>query len=156
MEGTGVYSYTEINSNRLWTRLNTAGNSYRHCRVAGEDPLSRNLQAKNALPPFEHVFQPTGIIFELVQDIIGMNLLTDFHDDWTINVASRVLTRFNYSHVFHTNVTIINLIQDIIETNHLTKFHEDWTISVVSRVITRQMLKPHNAQQTKGDHKSLP
>ncbi|KAH3695493.1 hypothetical protein DPMN_082953 [Dreissena polymorpha] len=39
-----------------------------------------------------HVFQPTGIMFELVQDIIGMNLLTEFHEDQTINVASRVLT----------------------------------------------------------------
>ncbi|KAH3834323.1 hypothetical protein DPMN_107646 [Dreissena polymorpha] len=26
-------------------------------------------------------------------DIIGINLLTKFHEDWTINVASRVLTR---------------------------------------------------------------
>ncbi|KAH3832268.1 hypothetical protein DPMN_105549 [Dreissena polymorpha] len=52
---------------------------------------------KNALPPGGHVFQPTCIIFKLVQDIIGMNLLTNhvfqantnlltkFHEDWTIN-----------------------------------------------------------------------
>ncbi|KAH3891284.1 hypothetical protein DPMN_015377 [Dreissena polymorpha] len=33
---------------------------------------------KNATPPVGHVFQPTGIILKL---------------DWTINVASRVLTR---------------------------------------------------------------
>ncbi|KAH3787166.1 hypothetical protein DPMN_165286 [Dreissena polymorpha] len=37
-----------------------------------------------------HVFQPTGIIFELTQDIIETNLLTKFHEDWTINVACRV------------------------------------------------------------------
>ncbi|KAH3788720.1 hypothetical protein DPMN_166868 [Dreissena polymorpha] len=43
---------------------------------------------KNALSPGSHVFQPTSIIFELVQDIIG-NLLTKFHEDWTINVASK-------------------------------------------------------------------
>ena len=54
---------------------------------------------KNAQPPGGHVFQPNRIIFELVQDIIGMNLLTKFHEDWTINVASRVLTRFYYSHI---------------------------------------------------------
>ncbi|KAH3872370.1 hypothetical protein DPMN_035586 [Dreissena polymorpha] len=83
---------------------------------------SRVLTRKNALPPGGHVFQPTNIIFELVQDIIGMNLLTNdnkillkpykenasplgshvfqantnlltkFHEDWTINVASRELT----------------------------------------------------------------
>ncbi|KAH3719357.1 hypothetical protein DPMN_062189 [Dreissena polymorpha] len=33
---------------------------------------------KNAPPPGVHVFKPTSIIFEHVQDIIGMNLLTKF------------------------------------------------------------------------------
>ncbi|KAH3816640.1 hypothetical protein DPMN_118158 [Dreissena polymorpha] len=76
-----------------------------------------------------------------------MNLLTKFHEDRTINVASRVLTRFYYSHIrknappldshfFQENVTIFELIQDIIKTNRLTKFHEDWTINVASRVLT--------------------
>ncbi|KAH3796487.1 hypothetical protein DPMN_150055 [Dreissena polymorpha] len=114
-----------------------------------QDIIGTNLQSKflltrkNAPPPSGNVFQPTGIIFELVQDIIGMNLLTKFHEDPTINVASRVLTRFYYSHirknvlllgshVFQANVTIFKLIQDIIETNLLTKFHEDWTINVAS------------------------
>ncbi|KAH3859539.1 hypothetical protein DPMN_102356 [Dreissena polymorpha] len=84
---------------------------------------SRVLTRKNAPPPGSHVFQPTGIIFELriigptdrhngmKNDIIRMNLLTKFHEDWTVNVASR--------------------------TNLLTKFHEDWTINVASRVLTR-------------------
>ncbi|KAH3881575.1 hypothetical protein DPMN_005501 [Dreissena polymorpha] len=40
-----------------------------------------------------HVFQPTGTIFELVQDIIETHVLTKFHEDWTINVTFRVLTR---------------------------------------------------------------
>ncbi|KAH3785060.1 hypothetical protein DPMN_163143 [Dreissena polymorpha] len=99
---------------------------------------------KNAPPPGSHVFQPTGIIFELVQDIIEMNLLTKFHEDRTVNVTSRVLTRFYYSHIrknapllgsqfFQANIIIFQLIQDIIETNLLTKFHEDWTINVASR-----------------------
>ena len=77
-----------------------------------------------------------------------MNLLTKFHEDRTVNVASRVLTRFYYSririnapplgsHVFEANIIIFELIQDIIETNLLTKFHEDWTINVASRVLTR-------------------
>ncbi|KAH3861745.1 hypothetical protein DPMN_024679 [Dreissena polymorpha] len=64
-----------------------------------------------------HVFQPTGIIFELVQDIIGMNLLTEKNAP-TLG-----------GHVFQANVTIFELIQDIIETNVLAKFHEDWTIN---------------------------
>ncbi|KAH3768970.1 hypothetical protein DPMN_170191 [Dreissena polymorpha] len=46
---------------------------------------ARVLTRKNALPPGSHVFQPTGIIFEVVQDIIGTNLLTKFHEDQTIN-----------------------------------------------------------------------
>ncbi|KAH3720094.1 hypothetical protein DPMN_062987 [Dreissena polymorpha] len=68
---------------------------------------------KNAPSPGGHVFQPTSIIFELVQDIIGMNLLTN-------KIAPPL-----GSHVFQANVTIFELIQDIIETNLLTKFHED-------------------------------
>ncbi|KAH3752218.1 hypothetical protein DPMN_186831 [Dreissena polymorpha] len=66
---------------------------------------SRVLTRKNAPPPGGHIFQQTGIIFKLFQDIIGINLLTkknapplgshtnlltEFHEDWTINVASRV------------------------------------------------------------------
>ncbi|KAH3832881.1 hypothetical protein DPMN_106177 [Dreissena polymorpha] len=82
---------------------------------------SRVITRKNAPPPGSHVFQPTGIIFEIIQDIIGMNLLTKFHEDRTVNVASRL--KHNY----------FQLIQDIIETNLLTKFHEDWTINVASR-----------------------
>ncbi|KAH3868615.1 hypothetical protein DPMN_031765 [Dreissena polymorpha] len=108
---------------------------------------SRVLTRKNALLPCSHVFQPTSIIFELVQVIIGMNLLTKFHEDQTVNVASRVLTRFYYSHirknapplgshVFQANIIIFELIQDINKTNLLTIFHEDWTTNVASRVFT--------------------
>ncbi|KAH3735486.1 hypothetical protein DPMN_042018 [Dreissena polymorpha] len=105
---------------------------------------------KNAPPPGSHVFQPTGIIFELFKDItcIGMNLLTKFHEDWTVNVVSRVLTRFYYkwtinaasrvltSHFQPTGI-ISELVQNIIGKNLLTKFHEDLTINVASRVLTR-------------------
>ncbi|KAH3810635.1 hypothetical protein DPMN_139029 [Dreissena polymorpha] len=97
---------------------------------------SRVLTRKNAPPPGGHVFQPTGIIFKLIQDIIGMNLLTKK------NVPPLG------SHVFQANVNIFELIQDIIETNLLYKFHEDWTINVASRELKRQMLTPHNAQRT--------
>ncbi|KAH3826891.1 hypothetical protein DPMN_128818 [Dreissena polymorpha] len=74
-----------------------------------------------------------------------MNLLTKFHEDRTVNVASRVLTRFYYSHIrknapplgshfFQANIIIYELIQKyIIETNLQTKLHEDWTINVASR-----------------------
>ncbi|KAH3715488.1 hypothetical protein DPMN_058199 [Dreissena polymorpha] len=74
--------------------------------------------------PGGHVFKATGIIFELVQDIIRMNLLTKFHEDRTINVASRVKNAPPLGgHVFHANITIFDLIQDIIKTNLLNIFH---------------------------------
>ncbi|KAH3741566.1 hypothetical protein DPMN_048291 [Dreissena polymorpha] len=118
--------------------------------------------------------QHTGTIFELVQDIIGTNFLTKFHEYPIINVAFTVLTRqifmthnedrqfTNGDHKMLTGKNAPPLgSHDIIETNLLTKFHEDWAINVVSRVFTRQMLTPHkgrrtthDAQRTKGDHKS--
>ncbi|KAH3719737.1 hypothetical protein DPMN_062608 [Dreissena polymorpha] len=47
----------------------------------------------NKWPHGGNVFQQTGTSFELVQDIIGTNLLSKFHENPTINVASTVLTR---------------------------------------------------------------
>ncbi|KAH3884340.1 hypothetical protein DPMN_008318 [Dreissena polymorpha] len=109
--------------NIIWKNLQAKFHEDRKIKVA-----FRVLTRKNAPPPGRHVFQQTGIIFELVQDIIGMNLLTKFHED--------LLTRFYKSHirknapplgshVFQANIIIFELIQDIIETNLLTKFHED-------------------------------
>ncbi|KAH3774512.1 hypothetical protein DPMN_175894 [Dreissena polymorpha] len=97
----------------------------------------------NAPPPGSHVFQPTVIIFELVQDIIEMNLLTTFHEDRTVNVASRVKNAPPLgSHVFQSNITIFELIQNINKKNLLTKF-QDWTINVASRVKNAQLLGSH-------------
>ncbi|KAH3727273.1 hypothetical protein DPMN_053203 [Dreissena polymorpha] len=53
---------------------------------------------KTAPPTGGHDLQRTGTtfelnhIFELDQDITGTNLLTKFHEDRTINAASRVFT----------------------------------------------------------------
>ncbi|KAH3836133.1 hypothetical protein DPMN_109503 [Dreissena polymorpha] len=76
--------------------------------------INLTFTVKTALPPGGHVFLPTGTIFELVkdfigthvltkktatsifkllQDINGTHVLTKFHEDWTINVISKVLTR---------------------------------------------------------------
>ncbi|KAH3846892.1 hypothetical protein DPMN_089199 [Dreissena polymorpha] len=74
--------------------------------------------------------------FQLVQDFIGTNLLTKFHDDRTINEPSRVLHENGLppgGNVFQHTRTILELIQDIIRTNVLTKFHADWTINVTFR-----------------------
>ncbi|KAH3711400.1 hypothetical protein DPMN_071069 [Dreissena polymorpha] len=70
---------------------------------------TRNVSSrvKTAPPTGSHVFQRTGTTFELNQhiiktniltyfkfdrDFIGTKLLTKFHEDWTISVASRVFT----------------------------------------------------------------
>ncbi|KAH3882992.1 hypothetical protein DPMN_006940 [Dreissena polymorpha] len=98
------------------------------------------LTKKNAPPPGGHVFQATGTIFELVQDIIRTNLLAKFHDDRTINMGSRVLTRFNYSYI--TKNAMPPWWPYINGTNLVTKFHDDRTINVVSRVLIRKMPGP--------------
>ncbi|KAH3788518.1 hypothetical protein DPMN_166663 [Dreissena polymorpha] len=113
-----------------------------------------------------NVLQQIGTIFELVQDIIGTNLLKKFHEDPIINVASTVLTRqifmthngrqtidkrlfkcFHYIHiekiapppggqVFPPIWTIFELNRHIQKTHVLTKFHEDWIKNVTSRLFT--------------------
>ncbi|KAH3830393.1 hypothetical protein DPMN_103636 [Dreissena polymorpha] len=50
---------------------------------------------RNAPALGSYVFQANVIIFKVIQDIIGKNLLSKFHKDRPIDVASRVLTRKN-------------------------------------------------------------
>ncbi|KAH3836149.1 hypothetical protein DPMN_109519 [Dreissena polymorpha] len=59
------------------------------------------VELKNAPPTGGHVFSPIWTIFELVRDINKTNVLTNFHDDWTKIVTSRVFTRENchYIHI---------------------------------------------------------
>ncbi|KAH3805123.1 hypothetical protein DPMN_133420 [Dreissena polymorpha] len=99
---------------------------------------------KNAPPLGSHVFQANVTIFKLIQDIIQTNLLTKFHEDWTINVASRVLTSKTApppgGHVFSPIWSIFEVVRDINETNVLTKFHDDWAKIVTSSVFTSFVL----------------
>ncbi|KAH3885461.1 hypothetical protein DPMN_009455 [Dreissena polymorpha] len=116
---------------------------------------SRVLTKKNDRPPSVHVFRPAGNIFELIQDIIRINVL-------------RMSTMFYYSHiiknappcgghVFQPTGTIFELVLDISGTNLLNKCNEDRTINVASRVLTRQILTPHDGQKsiTKADHEHI-
>ncbi|KAH3861874.1 hypothetical protein DPMN_024827 [Dreissena polymorpha] len=130
---------------------------------------------KKAPPHGSHVFQANITIFELIQDIIETNLLTKFHEDWTINVASRfhddwakIVTSREYcptppgghlhedwaSNVTSTVFTSLELSRGLNGTNVLTKFYEDQTINVASRVFTRQNVD--DGRRTTGDHKSSP
>ncbi|KAH3775646.1 hypothetical protein DPMN_177052 [Dreissena polymorpha] len=127
--------------------------SYRYWTI---NVASRVLTRKNAPPPGGHVLKETKTIFKLIQDIIGTNLLTKFHEDRKINVASRVLTRFYYrykekcpaplDHVFQPKGIIYELVQNIFVMNLLTKFHEDWTINVASGVKSAPPLGSHAFQ----------
>ncbi|KAH3827651.1 hypothetical protein DPMN_129591 [Dreissena polymorpha] len=114
-------------------------------KIGEKNVASRVLTRKNAPPLGSHVFQANIIIFELIQDIIETNLLTKFHEDWTINVASRPYKEkcpIPGGHVFKPTKTIFKLMQDIIGTHLLTKFHDDRKKNVTSRVLTRKNAPP--------------
>ncbi|KAH3811730.1 hypothetical protein DPMN_140145 [Dreissena polymorpha] len=112
--------------------------------------------------------------------INGTNILTKFHENWAINVASKIFycrhlmknapppgghvflstgTTFELSRaIIRTNVVThedwtihFELDQDIIRAKLCTKFHEDQTINVASRVLTSQNVD--DARRTKGDPK---
>ncbi|KAH3891321.1 hypothetical protein DPMN_015415 [Dreissena polymorpha] len=65
--------------------------------------------------------------FQTRPDIIWTSTLSKSHEDWTINVTSRVSSIF-FSFDVHKIV--------------LTKFNKDRTKNVASRVLRRQMLTP--------------
>ncbi|KAH3738468.1 hypothetical protein DPMN_045102 [Dreissena polymorpha] len=109
---------------------------------------AKNVTSRRKCPaPGGHIFKATKTIFKLIQDIIGTNLLTKFHDDRKINVTSRVLTRkiapLCGGHVFQPTRIVFKLVLDIIGMNLLTQFHEDRTINVASRVKNGPPLGSH-------------
>ncbi|KAH3847165.1 hypothetical protein DPMN_089482 [Dreissena polymorpha] len=108
--------------------------------------VSRVLTRNNSPLSGGHVFQPTGIFFKLVQNNIEQNLLTKFHEDRTINVASKVKNAPLPNGHFHDDFTKAIYGQNApplgSHPNLLTKFHEDWTINVDSRVLTRKNAPP--------------
>ncbi|KAH3708874.1 hypothetical protein DPMN_068333 [Dreissena polymorpha] len=91
---------------------------------------SQDGYKKNAPPLGSHVFQAKVTIFELIQDIIGTNHPSKFHEDRKINEKCPAPG----PHFFQPTDIIFVLIQDIIGINLLTKFHEDRTINVASTI----------------------
>ncbi|KAH3802993.1 hypothetical protein DPMN_156691 [Dreissena polymorpha] len=82
-----------------------------------------------------------------------------FHDEQTLNVASRVLTMFYYSDkknkrammaLYRSTVFLLELrhLKDIIRTNDLTKFLEGCTVNVISRVENCYALNGHGFKPT--------
>ncbi|KAH3702197.1 hypothetical protein DPMN_077204 [Dreissena polymorpha] len=144
-------------------------------------PLAGIIDRKNTPPNDGYVFQSTGTIFELIQYIIGTNLLTKLLKKFYYShirkhaptpggffltnqiifelaqdiIGTNLLNKKNpphpVGHIFQTTVIIFELVQDSIETNLLTKFHEGQTINVASRELTSQILTSHDAQCTTHD-----
>ncbi|KAH3813496.1 hypothetical protein DPMN_141957 [Dreissena polymorpha] len=105
---------------------------------------------KTATTTGGHVFHSTGTIFELELKmknclatwqpyIIRTNVLTKFHEDWTINLTSTVKTAPPPGgHVFLPTGIIFELVKDFIGTHVPTKFHDDWTKNITSRVLNKE------------------
>ncbi|KAH3805307.1 hypothetical protein DPMN_133607 [Dreissena polymorpha] len=96
------------------------------------------LPKKTASPSGDHVFQRTGTTLELPRAIIITNVLTKFHEDFTINVTPGRNFHVSWWLCFSTDETILELSRNIIRTNVLTKFHEDWITNKTSRELTRK------------------
>ncbi|KAH3874810.1 hypothetical protein DPMN_038063 [Dreissena polymorpha] len=88
--------HADLPSTALLTRKNAPppfGHFHEDWTIKCLQDFTIAIYGKMPSPPGGHVFQPTGTIFELIKDIISTNLLTKKNEHWTINVASRVLTR---------------------------------------------------------------
>ncbi|KAH3839002.1 hypothetical protein DPMN_112421 [Dreissena polymorpha] len=83
---------------------------------------------------------------------ITTNVRTKFHEDWSINVTSKVFKRFYYSHTYF--LTNFEHDKDIIETTCLTRFHDNQAINVTYRVLKRKTVD--DALRTNCDPKSTP
>ncbi|KAH3721248.1 hypothetical protein DPMN_064167 [Dreissena polymorpha] len=109
--------------------------------------MASSVSTRKYTPPLgSHVFQAKVTIFKLIRDIIGTNLLSKFHEDRKINVASGEKCPTPWRPCFstiQTNGIIFELVQDIIGMNLLTKFHEDQTINMASRVKNAPPLGRH-------------
>ncbi|KAH3699226.1 hypothetical protein DPMN_074182 [Dreissena polymorpha] len=93
--------------------------------------------AENCPNPGSHIVKQTRAIYKVSLDIIRKDDLTKFHEDRTINMTSRVLTRTEeLRHERMIRPSFANEVQDIIGKNPLIKFHEDRTINVTFRVLT--------------------
>ncbi|KAH3790954.1 hypothetical protein DPMN_169162 [Dreissena polymorpha] len=87
----------------------------------------------NFLPLVAMFFNRPEPFSNLIQDIIKTNVLTKFHDGWTIHVTFRVKkVPALGGHVFQATGTIFELVHHVIGTNLLTKYNDDGTINVAS------------------------
>ncbi|KAH3748994.1 hypothetical protein DPMN_183483 [Dreissena polymorpha] len=85
-----------------------------------------------------HVFEVNLIIFELIKAIIETNLLTKFHEDWTIHVNVDAARRTT-----DDGLKAITKAHNEHTTNLLTKFGLDRTINVAYRVFNCECSRGH-------------
>ncbi|KAH3737686.1 hypothetical protein DPMN_044279 [Dreissena polymorpha] len=113
-------------------QANVTNKSYDHISSRLEiNVASRVLTRKNAPPPGGNVFQPTGIIF--------INLLTKFHEDWTINVASREKCPAPWqTWFFKQRLPFFNSSEISVGKNILSKFHEERKINVACKSVNKK------------------
>ncbi|KAH3866283.1 hypothetical protein DPMN_029343 [Dreissena polymorpha] len=111
---------------------------------------SRLYKEKCHAPIGGHVFQPTGTIFKLIQDIIGKNPSRVKNSTPPLRpyiIGTNLLTKKNATpsggHVFQPTCIIFFLGQDMMGMNFLTKFHEDRIINVASKVKNAPPLSSH-------------
>ncbi|KAH3884473.1 hypothetical protein DPMN_008453 [Dreissena polymorpha] len=100
---------------------------------------SRVFTRKTAPPTGGHLhedwaFNVTSTVFKLDRVFIGTNLLTKFHEDRIINVASRVFTNKKCGRTDDGQRPVTKAHLTNQETKVLTKFHENWAKNVTSRV----------------------
>ncbi|KAH3860846.1 hypothetical protein DPMN_023769 [Dreissena polymorpha] len=142
-----VYEDRTINvASRVFTRKNAPPPGGNVQDIIGTNLLT-NVSKPRPPPLGGHVFQPTGTVFKLIKEIENNRYqatgyqsdINVFHEDLTINVASRVLTRKNAPptgcHVFKATRNFFKL------------FHDDLKIIVAPRVLSRK-----NAPPPSGGH----
>ncbi|KAH3786827.1 hypothetical protein DPMN_164939 [Dreissena polymorpha] len=117
--------WAKIVTSRVFTRKTappTGGHVFQH-----SEPLlnSTNISLRQTFR--QSYMKIRHSIFELERDNIGTNLLTKFHEDRPINVASRVFTNKSGRTTDGRRTKT---------TKVLTKFHENLAKNVTSRVLT--------------------
>ncbi|KAH3872457.1 hypothetical protein DPMN_035673 [Dreissena polymorpha] len=82
--------FRQINKTNVWTKIVTFRPNKENCPAHWRPYFSTE---QNHFSTQLHIIRANILKnFELDRDIIGTNLLTKFHEDRTINMASRVFT----------------------------------------------------------------
>ena len=134
--------WTDITNIRTWLRYCQDDHSEQVLMMIGLKLWHLECsQGFSMIWPTDLVFDSTSPILDIRWDIVKMIILSNFDEDWTKTVASRVFTRFfndlTYWPIFEPTSPIFELDRDIVKMIILSKIDEDWTKTLASRVFTR-------------------